>query len=88
MEFLCPTVVGKSDITGFIQFLTCEVFICFCVSTEIFKAIIRIIVRYNVGMCGDGANDCEVSMLIDWFNLIQFIQSKICHLILHCLQNM
>lgn len=72
MEFLCPTVVGKSDITGFIQFLTCEVFICFCVSTEIFQ----IIVRYNVGMCGDGANDCEVSMLIDWFNLIQFIRVK------------
>lgn len=78
MEFLCPTVVGKSDITGFIQFLTCEVhvFTCFCVSTEIFKAIIQIIVRYNVGMCGDGANDCEVSMLIDWFNLIQFIRVK------------
>lgn len=72
MEFLCPTVVGKSDITGFIQFLTCEVFICFCVSTEIFQ----IIVRYNVGMCGDGANDCEVSMLTDWFNLIQFIRVK------------
>lgn len=72
MEFLCLTVVGKSDITGFIQFLTCEVFICFCVSTEIFQ----IIVRYNVGMCGDGANDCEVSMLIDWFNLIQFIRVK------------
>lgn len=55
----------------------CEVFICLCESKEIFKAAFWIIARYNVGMCGDGANDCEVSMLTDWHNLIQFIKSVI-----------
>lgn len=76
MDFLCPTLVGNSDITEFIQILMCEVFICLCESKEIFKAVFWIIARYNVGMCGDGANDCEVSMLTNWLKMIQFIRVK------------